>query len=297
VPVPSGQDPAGECGAVSCVGSYYGWVGDSCYRKADVSAAQAACNGAGACRTAAAECTAQTARGPATITCNSACQDPLTATCTGTTAGTCTNVNPGNQMCGQGVCAVTVPQCTNGAPNTCAPNSGAATTETCNGLDDNCDGTPDNNDAFADGQESNDSCGSYRTLTAVSSDQTITHNNLTLYPAGDVDFYRIVANETDSSCGCGAFSTDEDYRLTVTLTVPAGAGSYDFCIDAACGSVGNNCRLVNAGTSSSWMYNLDGSCPGTDSYSVYIRISGGASPGMSCQPYTLSYFFDAGLCL
>ena len=293
----NGTDPDVECGAVSCTGFYHSWSGDSCRRKADVSDATATCNGAGACRSAAQECTAQSVVGPTTVTCNANCQNPNLATCTGTTAGTCTNVNPGNQSCGQGVCQVTVPQCSNGAPLACVPNSGAATTETCNNIDDNCDGTVDNG-SFGDGFESNNTCASVRTLPTVNSDQTLTQNTLTIYPSGDVDYFRINATETDSSCACcDFFCTDEDYDLTVTLTVPAGAGSYVFCTDPVCGSVGNNCQTVNAGSFNYWRYDLDGECgPSTDSYSVYFRISPGNSPGFECAPYTLSYFFDAGIC-
>jgi hypothetical protein len=158
--VPSGQDPDAECGAQSCVGFYHSWSGDSCRRKADVSAAQATCGGSTACKTQAQECTAQTTVGPTTVTCNATCQDPNLATCTGTTAGSCINVNPGNQSCGLGACRNTVPQCVNGAPNSCTPLPNA-TTETCNNIDDNCDGTVDNG-SFGDAQEFNDSCASYR---------------------------------------------------------------------------------------------------------------------------------------
>jgi hypothetical protein len=296
-PIPAGQDPDAECDAVSCAGYYQGWSGSTCYRKADVTAAQAACDGAGACRTAAQECAAQTTRGAATTTCNAACQTPNAPTCTGTVAGTCANIIPGNQSCGNGVCRVTVPMCINGAPNTCVPNSGAAHAESCNGLDDDCDG-PIDDGAFADTSEPNNSCSEYRTLATVGSDQTLTFNNFTLYPSGDVDYYRIPAMETDSSCTCcDLFCTDEDFRLTITLTVPAGAGSYQFCSDTACGTVSNYCVTVPAGGSNYWQWNLDGSCPGIDSYSVYVRVSPGNSPGFACAAYSLSYYFQSGLCL
>jgi hypothetical protein len=183
--VPNGSDPDAECGAIGCTGFYDGWSGDSCRRKADVSAAVAACSGAGACRSVSQECTAQTAVGPATITCNALCQDPNLATCTGTTAGTCTNVNPGSQTCGSGACQVTVPQCTNGAPQVCTPNSGAASPETCNNLDDNCDGAVDNG-SFSDTRELNDSCTAFNTLPTIGSDQTLSQTSLTIYPSGDV---------------------------------------------------------------------------------------------------------------
>jgi len=297
-PVPAGQDIDNECPGVSCAAYYSGWIGSSCYKKADVTDAQAMCNGNRACRTVAQECTLQANRQTsAALTCDATCQSPTANTCTGTTAGTCTNLNLGSESCGSGVCRVSSAICVNGRRNTCTPNWGAASTETCNSLDDNCDGYVDNG-AFADGYESNPDCNSYKTLPAVGSDQTQTVNTLTLYPSGDVDYFRINANETDSSCACcDFFCTDEDYEMKVTLSVPAGAGSYSFCIARdVCGNVGNNCQTVSAGTSAYWSYQLDGGCPGNDNYTFYVRISGAGAPAYQCAPYTLSYFFDAGRC-
>lgn len=293
-PVPSGQDPDSECPGVSCIGYLWGWSGDSCLRKADVSATQASCNGASACRTPAQECSTQTTAGPATVTCDPTCQDPDLATCTGTTPGSCTNVNPGTQTCGIGACERTVNQCTNGAPNSCFP--GNPTTETCNDVDDNCDGTVDNG-AFADAFEPNGDCAFSSVLASVGSDQTRTYTTMTVYGSGDVDVYRFQASETDSSCGCGVFSTDEDYNLDVTLTVPTGAGSYELCVNAAsCSFSAGDCMTVAAGSSQTFRIFLDGGCTTTDTYTPTIRVRGSGAPGFECRPYTLTYFFDAGYC-
>lgn len=298
--VPAGQDPDAECGGVSCAAYYAGFIGDSCYRKADVTAAQAACNGAGACRTTAQECTLQTNRQTtAALTCNNFCQDPTGGTCTGTTAGTCTNVNQGTATCGSGPCTVTAPRCVNGSPNACTPNTSAASAETCNDVDDNCDGVTDNG-TFSDNREPNNSCAAAAGLGAVGSDQTLAWNTSTIYPSGDVDVFRITANETDSSCACcDFFCTDEDYQFTVTLTVPANAGSYQFCIGntGECGS-GNlpYCQPVSAGGSASWTYQLDGACASGDSYSFFVKVEGLSSPGFECSPYRLTYGFDADRC-
>ncbi len=294
-PVPLGQDPDAECGGVSCAGFYWGWLGDTCYRRADVSASLASCNGSGACRSAALECSTS-ARGTAYLTCNSQCQDPNLSTCTGTTAGTCTNVNPGSQTCGTGPCQVTVPQCVNGSPNSCVPNSGAASPETCNDIDDNCDGTVDNG-SFADALEPNNSCSGPRTLSTVGSNATVTHTTMTLYPSGDVDYYIIPAVETDSSCECcDFFCTDEDYRLTIRLTVPTGAGSYRFCTGTSCADIGSFCQNVAAGQTLFWEWTLDGSCglSTDDSYTRHVSVAPAGSPGYECRPYTLSYTFTPG---
>ncbi len=291
--VPSGQDPDEECGAVSCGSYFWGWGGDNCYNRADVSAANAMCNGNGACRSAAVECGASS-QGPVYRTCDSFCQDPTGGTCVGTTAGTCTNLNQGSETCGYGVCQVTMPRCLSGVPNPCTPNTGAATTETCNNIDDNCDNIIDNG-AFSDSSEPNGGCTNYTTLSTVGSNQTLSVNTKTIYGYGDNDYYRINASETDSSCSCcDFFCTDEDYRLTVTLNVPVGAGSYIFCTGSSCGDVDTYCQEILAGSSNGWVYILDGGCPGNDDYSRYFHIYGDNAPGYECLPYTLSYHFETG---
>ena len=281
-----------ECGPIDCTGFYWGFSGDTCYGRSAVTESAATCDGAGACNTAPDACPTS-GQGPATLTCDAVCQNPTPSTCTGATPGACTNVNPGNQTCGLGVCQVTVPQCSNGDPNTCVPNSGAAGPETCNNLDDDCDGTVDNG-AFSDSLEPNDSCAAYRTLTTVGSNQTHTVF-ATLYDQGDNDFYRILSSETDSSCSCcDFFCTDEDFRLVIELTVPAGAGSYMFCSGSSCAGVDQNCIEVLAGQTQSWTWNLDGGCPGMDAYQHYVRIYGDNAPGYECSPYTLRYTLTPG---
>ncbi len=292
--VPNGQDPGNECGGVSCVGFYYGYSGSSCQRKADVPGNIASCDGAGACRTQATECGGYNVAGPVVSTCNGTCQTPTGGTCTGQVAGTCNNVNPGNISCGTGACFRSVPECVGGSLNTCTP--GAPTTETCNNIDDNCDGTIDNGN-FSDAYEPNPDCGSARTLGAVGSNGSNTYTSMTVYGSGDYDYYAIPMNETDNSCGCGFPYLDEDYHATVTLTVPSGVGSYELCMNTnSCGWPAGYCFEVAAGTSTQLLQHLDGSCPGTDNYTVYVRIHGDNAPGFSCHPYTLSYQFLSGFC-
>lgn len=294
--VPAGQDPDNECGAVSCVGFFHSWLGDSCRRKADVPASQAACSGARSCRTQAQECGATTTAGPVTTTCDTTCQDPNLSTCTGTVAGACTNVNPGTQTCGQGACSRTVNQCQNGAPLTCTP--GSPSTETCNDIDDNCDGTVDNG-AFSDSYEPNPDCSTARALGGVGSDAGNSYSSMTVYAAGDWDYYAIPMTESDGSCGCGSFSFDEDYQARVSLTVPASAGAYEICMNTdSCSWPSGYCFTANPGETLTVSQYLDGACgPGqTDRYTVYVRIRGTGTPGFECAPYGLSYYFDAGLC-
>lgn len=256
----------------------------------------AACNGAGACRSQAVECAAYTGVGPVTTTCNANCQDPNLSTCSATTAGACNNVNPGTQTCGVGQCVNTVNQCANGAAVTCTPlNPG---TETCNDLDDNCNGVIDDG-AFSDSFEPNADCGTARALNGVGSDQSATYNSMTVYASGDWDYYSIALTETDSSCACGIFSTDEDYEIRVSVTIPVGAGSFEVCMNTnSCGWPAGYCFEASAGQTLNLQQYLDGACgpTQTDRYTTYLRIRGVNAPGFECRPYQLSYTFDAGLC-
>ena len=292
--LPDGQDPDSECGAVSCSGYYWGWQGDTCYRRADVSASTAACGGDGACQSAAELCPGS-GQGSASTTCDSVCQDPTFGTCSATTAGSCTNVSAGTQTCGVGQCERTMDRCLNGQQQPCTP--GTPSSETCNDLDDDCDSSTDEG-LPADGYESNDTCATFRTLPSVGSNQTQTLTDMTLYPSADGDVYRFTANETDSSCSCcDFFCTDEDFRLEVTLTVPVGAGAYWLCTaqQPTCPGGWTNCIQVVAGSSGTQTWTLDGSCgTGSDVYPMFVYVSAASSPGFECRPYTLRYRFVPG---
>jgi hypothetical protein len=167
--------------------------------------------------------------------------------------------------------------------------------ESCNNVDDDCNGTADDG-LPADVYAPNNACGSARVLSMLGSNAQYTINDPTIYPAGEMDFFRLEARETDSSCGCGILSSDEDYRFHATLSVPSGAGSYEVCVSTSCGSF-SNCTTVNAGSTNSTFITLDGDCSGgTDIYIPYIRVRGIGGPGFECLPYSLTLGFEAGLC-
>jgi len=112
-------DPDEECGAISCSSGatrfFHGWDRGACYYHADVSAAEAHCDGSGACKTPAVECGEQI-RGESSGLFRSDCT--VTAGCTGSTPGALDPVPEGFDPDGD---------CSAAAPQTC-------------GYEGNCDG-------------------------------------------------------------------------------------------------------------------------------------------------------------
>ncbi len=292
--IPAGADPDGECGGVSCSAYYAAWVGDRCFRRADAPATAVDCNGGGACETAAMVCPAQ-GNGSVQIDCDNVCQSPNLATCTGTSAGTCTNAPAGSQSCGTGRCARTSAICNMGTQVMCTPGSPIA--ESCNDMDDDCDTRFDeglSGDAF----EPNNVCngtglGTIYSQAAAGQPSSVTRTP-TIYGAGDVDVWQVRYEENDSSCGCGGISTDEDYAIVATLTVPAGAGSYRVCGRWDSCSVGDtsSCVTVPAGSTNSITFWDDGCCSPigcNDSRTGFFVVSGVGAPAFECSNYTVTF--------
>ena len=75
--------------------------------------------------------------------------------------------------------------------------------------------------------------------------------------------------------------------MTVSLTVPSNAGSYQICGNAGNCSGFSTCVTVAAGTSGSVSVGFDGGCPGNDNGSAYVRVLGQGAPAFECSPYTL----------
>jgi hypothetical protein len=295
--VPNGQDPSGECGGVSCAVYYAGFMGDSCYRRADAPASAVSCNGSRACQTSADVCPSQPA-GAVSSTCDSLCQDPTAGTCTGLAAGACTNVtpSPSTQTCGVGACQRTVNRCSSGTPLTCTPGSPSG--EVCDNVDNNCNGSVDDG-LSGDAYESNNSCGAARFIGQIDTVSGANPNQRTitptLYASGDVDVFYVNWAENDSSCQCCDFwCLDEDFRVRVTLTVPADAGSYEVCgRQGACGGW-SSCTTVAAGGTATIDLVQDGACPGNDSGTAYFQVAGVGAPAFECSPYTLTALVQTG---
>ena len=147
-----------------------------------------------------------------------------------------------------------------------------------------------------DSLEPDNSCSQFSMLATVGSNQTQTYSNLNLHDSSDEDYFKIFAQETDSSCSCCDFwCTDENFQLKISLTVPSqSAVGYQFCTGSSCAGVNSNCHTVLPGQSYTWTWTLDGGCPQMDSYTYYIRIAAAAPGETGCVPYTLQYNFVPG---
>lgn len=288
--IADGEDPDAECGTLNCATQYAGWTENACFWGTTVSAEQATCNGARACHTPEQECPASI-QGAQASECDSLCQAPQPDTCQGDIPGACTNLDQGTETCGFGACQVTMPRCVEGVATPCEPDDTASSPEVCNGQDDDCDGLIDD-----DWAEPNDDCTEFQNLVGLGSNQYIDHDDLTVYVAGDTDYFRVTATESDATCTCCDSPTcqDEDYELYLYLTAPQGIGSYEFCAATDCANVDNYCVNVPAGGNRTLTFSLDGSCSTIDSYQVFVRVRGGNPPGNSCTPYLFSYEFVTG---
>ncbi|MAQ18663.1 MAG: hypothetical protein CMN30_28190 [Sandaracinus sp.] len=303
--VPDGTDPAGECGALDCSSYFDGWSGDTCFEKLDAPASAVACNGSRSCQTAADVCPGRPV-GPARTTCDDTCQDPNLSTCSGTSSPACNNTNPGSITCGAGICQRSVDRCVGGSDNMCVP--GPSTAEVCNDLDDDCDGVVDNNPSFGDGYENNDSCGAANYRGKVLTDGSTAErsgglSNATIYSSGDVDYYRVFVEESGGSDCVFNCGDRERSTLRVTISVPAGAGSYQLCVDedTDCSFEGGECITVAGGASGTLTARGDSapcacvpftSCSTSNDENFIIRVRGIGAPASECLPYSLTWQAD-----
>lgn len=290
--VAQGQDPDTECGPIDCEAYYWGWLDGGCFQKADLSAAAATCGGTNACASVVEECTAQVTRGAEATRCDSTCQSPNLSTCNGTTAGSCDDIDIGAATCGNGACEVTMDRCVSGAPQACVPNAAAATSEVCDGLDNDCDGSTDEGLA-GDAYELNDTCGSNYYLGVLDEASTRSYTDMTLYSAGDVDWYRQLTSEDPGACTAGV---DEEYLYEVLMTPPPGRDydlqvCYNSYTDTTCTT---DCYSSwNGGdTAETIALTWAGSCEATsnDGLNFFIRVYPYQNAA-SCEPYTLSTSF------
>ena len=280
------SDPDGECGGVSCSGYYYGWVGSTCYTRANISAGVAACDGYGTCQDATDLCPLAGAAN-AQITCDSTCQTPSTGSCSGLIPGACTNINPGTQSCGQGACYNVVNQCVNGAPITCNPLPAGA--ETCNDIDDDCDGTVDEDiSGAADNHEPNNSCTAPENLGDIPEGGSWNGTG-TIYPQGDNDYFKFKAVEGGGFC---VPFTSQTFRVTVQMSPPTGGDCRNYNLTLySDGCAALKTSSLSSCSAESITYDWGGTCTFNDDKTLRIRVSPSGSADWECEDYQLHIEF------
>jgi len=151
-------------------------------------------------------------------------------------------------------------------------------------VDDNCDGTVDNNVAGAvDVYETNNACSSSRNLGTVAETNSEMSWTATIYPSGDVDYFRFYAEEGSHTCFPG---TNQTYQVRVRLRPPQSPNCVDYDLylyNDSCASAGSstNGSCNNETITFTW----SGTC-GTDD-SRYFRVRVQPFSGVSeCVTYT-----------
>ncbi len=173
----------------------------------------------------------------------------------------------------------------------------AENTAGCDGKDNNCDGLIDNG-LDSDGAENNDQCLYARPYTVIDTDPTYTEKTLTIYPEGDVDYFRITADEQaiiniypNGPCCPWPFCTPADAQcnfLDVELVNPIQVGlQYQFSVlTDDCASPAQTFTDTSAMT-----VRWEGACGADDSNNFWIKVEAATSsvPTFSCKPYTLKF--------
>ncbi len=231
----SGTDPASECGAVSCGDWYWGFSDKTCYKRANVSAANVGCNGLGACQGPADVCPSA-AQGTASSSCHAVCQAPRAGTCTDQLAGACDPTNPGTQECGVGECRRVVDICEGGAPKTCVP--GNSVSEICDGKDNDCDGTDDDNLVAPNNTNQLGACaGTKRSCTGTEDGWVDDYSSVPGY--GLSESFETTATPAFIDDNCDGIDGNVDAGIFVSLA----SGSDT----SGCGAITSPCRTLGQG--------------------------------------------------
>ena len=206
------------------------------------------------------------------------------------------NGNPGGgEPCGtdQGECSSGVYKCMGGDLK--CSNQVSPVNESCDGKDNDCDGVTDEG-MDSDKYEDNQVC----TMTWDLGD--IKENaaqplvvTATLYKDGaeDVDFFKIVTNESSNFWPCALPTTDDCYGLLMFLDVPDGY-NFDLCAYAQdCnGTEFKGCSASGGkGVGETLELVWPGVWGGNDNKIFFVEVKGSNALENSCVPYTLSFQF------
>ena len=222
--------------------------------------------------------------------------------------GTTDENNPeGGAACGteNGLCVPGIMMCIDdGGHKTLAcggPNYVGPVDETCDYLDNDCDDVTDED--VADDGFSNYDCVHVRDLGDVLENQSLTLE-ASLYPSGDVDFYKALGKEGDGLCWPG---DDQCFSFNARLTLPPGSdpAAWKLCVvpadsceeptDHECtkylgADADDNWEWLNENQGYYWFgWLINGTCMLNDDQLYFIKIYSADSnnPVSECHDYDL----------
>lgn len=212
--IAAGGDTYGDCGAIDCDGGvtkyYNGWSSNVCYYKTDVSAANATCDGAGACKTTAVQCAAST-QGVSSGVTRTACKTQVG--CTGTTIGSLGNVTSGQDTSSD--CAASLNACSGTTP--IGPDGNCNGSGACNTT-----GNSGTACATAGACQSGGGCSAGSCVSVVAND-----NSNPTYPAGT--YY-----DGSAVCTGGACQQGQRYYTVNTCTPAYGLAWTNLAANTGC---------------------------------------------------------------
>jgi hypothetical protein len=220
------------------------------------------------------------------------CTNSVDDDCNGTVNDGCLCTPGQSQPCGSdvGECKKGTQSCTSQAAwGPCIGNTPPASEKAtgCDGKDNDCDGIVDNG-LDLDSDESNNDCATARPVTVTTTPQSLAR---TIYPEGDLDYYKLIVTDPLSPIFC-VLGTAECHTLEVELvSPPVGGMQYQFSIYT--GSCAKPVQTFTSTTSKALQW--DGHCLFDDSQEVWVKVEPavGSSPAFSCQSYTLKIKYAA----
>ncbi len=162
----------------------------------------------------------------------------------------------------------------------------------CDGKDNDCDGAVDNGLA-GDSDETNNDCATARVYTLSELDLSAKSLSLTIYPQGDIDYFKFIAKESGAitipPCIPWPFKNPGDPQcnyLDVELVQPAASGVL-YQVSVYTGSCTKPTQTFTSTSKQGLQW--DGECGWDDSQEFWVKVEAASSskPTFSCQPYTL----------